>query len=332
MCDQNSKYAHKYFLKSFFSELDRCWKNFNSGTEEQMCFCNSQELPTEVSRSHGQLNVPLEQNSPVRSAVSCFFWFWVSVWASLLGLGGRAGVICPATILFSWFEVPVLALGATAGLGGGFGLAKDGVSLTEGVTLGGGGLGAGTGMEVPGVRVSVAGLGVSGGFSVFLESGGTGAELEFGAKDGVGSVSGWEVSVDSEDLELHDSSATAVEPSSSQNNLVDGLGACEKFLGFGATVGGTDLAGCPWRRGRGRGSGLFVAPKSLLLLSPQLPSATGCCSKACILAFSVPMSSWLSSSSPSSLSDWPSLLSLRRSGKPQSSEPKASRSSWRYFP
>lgn len=156
-----------------------------------MYFCNSQELPTEVSKSHSELNAPLEQNSPVGSAGSCFFWFWVSVWASLLGLGGRAGVVCPATILFSWFEVPVLALGATAGLGGALGLAKDGVSLTEGVSLGGGGLGAGTGTEVPGVRVSVAGFGVSGGFSVFLESGGTRAKLAFGAKDaGAGSVSG----------------------------------------------------------------------------------------------------------------------------------------------
>lgn len=41
----------------------------------------------------------------------------------------------------------MLALGATRGLGGGLGLARDGVSLTEGVSLGGGGLGAGTGAE-----------------------------------------------------------------------------------------------------------------------------------------------------------------------------------------
>lgn len=116
---------------------------------------------------------------------------------------------------------------------------------------------------------------------------------------------------------------------SSQNTFVDGLGECEKFFGFGATVGGADLV-C-WRRGRGLGSGFFVTKS--LLVSLQLPSATCCCccSNACILALSVAMSS--PSSSPSSLSDWLfPLLLLRRAGKPQSSVLKASRSSWRYFP
>lgn len=167
-----------------------------------------------------------------------------------------------------------------------------------------------------------------------LQGWGTRAGADFGVEEGVGSAApGGSGFKSAEGLSavfkasvLPESAATAVTLLSSQNPLVEGLGTCGKFLGFGATVGGAALAGCPWRRGRGRGSGLFATPKSLLLPSPLLPSATCCCSKACILALRVAMSS--SSSSPSSLSDWLCpLLSLRRSGKPQSSALKASSSS-----
>lgn len=153
------------------------------------------------------------------------------------------------------------------------------------------------------------------------------AGLSFGGQDGGGSSAPGASAV-FRSAEQEDSAAAAAP--SSQNILFDGFGAFEKILGFGATAGGTDLDGCPWRRGRGRGSGLLET-KSALLPSPQwLPSTTGCCSKAWILAFRVAMSS---SSSPSSLSDWLcSLLSLWRSGKPQSSALKASSNSVRYFP
>lgn len=210
--------------------------------------------------------------------------------------------MCPAEALFSWSVAPILALGATAGLGGGLGLAKDEISLTEELSLGGRGLGAGTGTEVPDWRASVGGFGVTEGFSVVLQGWATEVEPDLVSKDGGGSLAVCEISVVFTASVLHESAA--VKPSSSQNCLKDGFGVFEKFLGLGATMGGTDLAGCPWRRGRGRGSGLFETTESLFLLSPQLPSATGCCSNACILAFRVPISS-------SSLSDWLcSLLSL----------------------
>lgn len=101
------------------------------------------------------------------------------------GLGGRVGVVCPDEVLLSWDGAPTLALGATRGLGGGLGLARGGVSLTDGVSLGGGGLGAGTGA---GISVADCGFGVIEGFSVFLQ--GTRAAAGFGGQDVVGSVAG----------------------------------------------------------------------------------------------------------------------------------------------
>lgn len=150
---------------------------------------------------------------------------------------------CPAVVSFSCFVAPMLALGAIRGRGGGLGLAEDGVSLTEGVSLGRGGLGAGTGTEVPDGRVSVLGFGVTGGFSVVLQGWGNRAEPDSRVKDDVGSLAVSEVSVIFKFSELH--GFTAIKPLSSQNSLVDGLGACDRILGLGATVGGTDLACCP---------------------------------------------------------------------------------------
>lgn len=76
--------------------------------------------------------------------------------------------MCPAVGLLSGVGPPRLALGATEGLGGGL------ACCSEGVILGGGGLGAGTG--VLGGRVSGmdCGFGVIKGFSEFLQ--GWGAE------------------------------------------------------------------------------------------------------------------------------------------------------------
>ena len=213
----------------------------------------------------------------------------------------------------------ILALGATGGLGGGLGFGGEGVPLSEGDSLGGGGLGAGTGAGVLDETASITdcGFGVMEGFSVVFPgwSSKLGADFVVPEADGseailsFGSISADEVSVVSA---LLGSVGAAVKPPSSQNTLLDGLGPGGKFLGFGAITGGTDLAGCPWRRGRGRGSGLSETTNPstaslCLLLSPQLPSPI-CCSKACILAFRVAMSS----PSSSSLSDWlSSLLSLR---------------------
>lgn len=90
---------------------------------------------------------------------------WVSVCdpplTSTKGLGVRVGVVHPSVVLLSGCETPTLTLGVTGGLGGGLG------SLRQGVSLGGGGRGAGTGAEE---RVSVLdwGLGVIVGFSVGL--------------------------------------------------------------------------------------------------------------------------------------------------------------------
>lgn len=67
---------------------------------------------------------------------------------------------CPETVLFSRFGEPRLALGATTGLGGRTGV-KDEVSLTGTECLGGQGLGAGTGADWLGGRVSVVGFGVT---------------------------------------------------------------------------------------------------------------------------------------------------------------------------
>lgn len=131
------------------------------------------------------------QHSPV--------WFAASGVSSLVcaalptsteGLGGSVGVVRPAAVLLSWCGAPTLALGATAGLGGGLGLAGEGVSLTDGVTLGGGGLGAGTGAGGPDWRVSGAdcGFGVTEGFSAFLQGWGTTAGAGLGGQDGAGSV------------------------------------------------------------------------------------------------------------------------------------------------
>lgn len=64
-------------------------------------------------------------------------------------------------VLLSGCVAPILALGATGGLGGGLG------SLRQGVILGGGGRGAGTGAEET-VSVLDWGLGVIVGFSVGL--------------------------------------------------------------------------------------------------------------------------------------------------------------------
>lgn len=250
-------------------------------------------------------------------AVSCISAL-VSVGPPLLmsteGLGGTGGVMCPAVELLSW-AVPMLALGATGGLGGALVLG----SLTEGMSFGAGGLGAGTGALVEaGVvdgRFSVAhwGLGDTEGFSLLFKGWGTKTGSVFCIQEATGSGEVWSfgfmsivgVSVDFK-------APIPPETSSSRSTWLDDLGAWGKFLGFGATVGGDGLAGCPWRRGRG--SGRFVTTHAStfpLLLSPQLPSASCCCSKAFILAFSVAMSS-PSTSSSSSLSDWLSpLLSLR---------------------
>lgn len=110
------------------------------------------------------------------------------------GLGGRVRVVRPGAVFLSWGGAPVLALGATRGLGGGLGLAGEGVSLREGVSLGGGGLGAGTGAEAEeeeldgGVSVTGRGLGVTAGFSVFLEGWGAKAGADFGVQEGAGSA------------------------------------------------------------------------------------------------------------------------------------------------
>lgn len=165
----------------------------------------------------------------------------------------------------------------------------------EDVSLGGGGLGAGTGALDGSGSVTVCGFGVMAGFSGVWEGlmSDPGSDFDASAED---EASGFDSAVST----LPDSTAT---PSSSQNTLLEGLGEGEKLLGFGAMTGGDDLAGCPWRRGRGRGSGLFVTMKPStfpVFKSPQLSSAT-CCSNACILALRVAMSS---SSAPSSLSDW----------------------------
>ena len=203
-------------------------------------------------------------------------------------------MVCPAVLLLSCCAAPMLALGATGGLGGGLGF---GASLREGVSLGGGGLGAGTGAEAGeetlddgGVSVGDCGFGATKGLEGAAAGFRTqGADSAFDSSDRGSRVSC-----------ATDSDTSAVRAPSSQKTLLDGLEVCETFLGFGATVGGADFAG--WRRGRGRGSGFFVTTKSLWLVSPQLPSATCCCcSNACILAFSAAMSS---SSSSSSLSDW----------------------------
>lgn len=82
-------------------------------------------------------------------------------------------------MLLSWCGAPTLALGATGGLGGGLGLAEDGVSLTAGVSLGGGGLGAGTGADRWG-SVADCGFGNIEGLSGVLEGLGTTAGAGFG--------------------------------------------------------------------------------------------------------------------------------------------------------
>ncbi len=71
----------------------------------------------------------------------------------------------------------MLALGATGGLGGGLGL-----SLTEGVDLGGGGLGAGTGVTDRTVSWSDCVFGVAEGLSVVLQGWGSRVGAEFGAE------------------------------------------------------------------------------------------------------------------------------------------------------
>lgn len=99
------------------------------------------------------------------------------------------------------------------------------------------------------------------------------------------------------------------------------------FFGFGATVGG--LFSGNLGRGFGSGRSFEAEQVSIVASSPDFPSCI--CSNAWIRALSVAMSSSSSSSwlASSSLSDW---LALRCSGKPQSSELNASRSSCRYFP
>lgn len=126
-------------------------------------------------------------------------------------------------------------------------------------------------------------------------------------------------------------------PTSSHNPLqsfvLNTFAEVDIFLGFGATVGGLFCGNL----GRGLGSGrCFDAPQASIVVSPKFPSCI--CSNAWIRALSVAMSSSSSTScscsvtswfTSSSLSDW---LALRCSGKPQSSELKASRSSCKYFP
>lgn len=170
----------------------------------------------------------------------------------------------PFVVLLSWGDAPMLALGVTDGLGGALGL--EGVSLTGVVSLGGGGLGAGTGIS--GVSW---GFGVTGGFPEVLQIWGS----ETG-DDRSGEVSGFRCNPVEEGSV--GSAGLPVATPSSQNPLLDGFGPDERVLGFGATTGGTDFDGCPWRRGRGRGSGL-VAGFGGLCATPQLPSAP-CCSKA----------------------------------------------------
>lgn len=107
------------------------------------------------------------ENSPLWFVALCVASLpvWVSVCdpppTSTKGLGVRVGVVRPSVVLLSGCETPTLTLGVTGGLGGGLG------SLRQGVSLGGGGRGAGTGAEE---RVSVLdwGLGVVVGFSVGL--------------------------------------------------------------------------------------------------------------------------------------------------------------------
>lgn len=159
----------------------------------------------------------------------------------------------------------MLALGVTEGLGGGLGLEGEAESLTGVVSLGGGGLGAGTG--VSGVSW---GLGVSGGFPEALQV--------WGSEAGAGSGGVWVFGCNPAEEGSVGSAGLPVAAPSSQNPLLDGLGPDERFLGLGATTGGADLDGCPWRRGRGRGSGLAEGLGAPCPTS-QLPSAT-CCSKA----------------------------------------------------
>lgn len=101
------------------------------------------DLRSEVSAA-GLVGMPgrLLPTFPVWFVTSCVSSLPVSVTPPLEGLGGRLGVVCPAVVLFSWTGAPRLALGATGGLGGGL------VCWSEGVSLGGGGLGAGMGVAV----------------------------------------------------------------------------------------------------------------------------------------------------------------------------------------
>lgn len=72
------------------------------------------------------------------------------------------------------------------GLGGGLGVAEERASVREERSLGGGGLGAGTGLEIPDGTGSAAdwGFGATKGFSVDLEGWGTEAGAGFGAEGG----------------------------------------------------------------------------------------------------------------------------------------------------
>lgn len=96
---------------------------------------------------------------------------WAGVFCVAL-LSDEASVCAPlsSSALFSWFGAPTIALGATRGLGGRLGLGGEGVPLREEVSLGGGGLGAGTGAGVPDETASVMGFGfaVMEGFSRVL--------------------------------------------------------------------------------------------------------------------------------------------------------------------
>lgn len=132
---------------------------------------------------------------------------------------------------------------------------------------------------------SIEGFRLERGFSVSLQDCRVKSEQDVTAKECVWLLMVCRLPAASGLSELHVSGATGVESTASQNILVDGFGVCE-FLGLGAIVGGGDLAGCGCRRGRGRGSSLFLSKSPLLLL----PSETGCCSKAWILAFRVAMS------------------------------------------
>lgn len=161
------------------------------------------------------------------------------------GLGGTGGVMCPVAELLSW-AVPMLALGATGGLGGALVLG----SLTEGMSFGRGGLGAGTGAQVEaGVvdgKFSVAhwGLGDTVGFSWLFKGWGTKTGSDFGTQEATGSGGAWSFGFMSiVGVSVGFEAPVPPESSSSQSTLLDGLGAWGKFLGFGATVGGDGLAG-----------------------------------------------------------------------------------------